>query len=106
MQARVSIAPHHQQVCIEAAALLDESVGNLVLLACRAISNSIDAVMPEVLHSVITPERIRFRWMLTLHDEDAHLFRPMQIREGFGECARRLPASVPRHNHIVECGRS
>src|ERR1700720_3886713 len=88
MPARVAIAAQHQQVCIEPAALRDESLGNLVLDACRAIFSGIDAVMPEVLHSVITLQRIRFRWVFALHDEGANRFRLMQVREGFGKCAR------------------
>jgi hypothetical protein len=95
MQTRVAIAAHHQQVCTELVALRDQHVGNVVVLADCAVFYGIDAMVLEVMHRVIALQRVRLRWVPTFRDEDAHLTRLMQIGEGFGERARRLPATVP-----------
>ena len=76
METRVAIAAHHQQVCIEPAALCDQHLGNLVVFAGCTIFYRIDAVVPEVKHSLVRLQRVRFGWMLTFHDEDADFFRP------------------------------
>ncbi|HEX3996869.1 MAG TPA: hypothetical protein VHX39_37350, partial [Acetobacteraceae bacterium] len=46
---------------------------NLVLLADGAIFVGVDSVMPEVMHSVIAHQRLRFRWMRAVDDKNADL---------------------------------
>jgi hypothetical protein len=69
----VALATHHQQVCIERAALRNQRVGNLVFFGDCTIFYRVDAVVAEVKHSVIPLQRVRFRLTLTLYDKDANL---------------------------------
>lgn len=102
MQARVAVAAHHQQVCTELTAFCNQHVGGLVFLADCAIFYSTDAMMAEVKHSVIGLQRVGFGLMLTFDDQHANLACLVQIGQGFGERPRRLPASVPGYNGVVE----
>ena len=97
MQARVAVAAHHQQGGIELATFFDQRLGNLVLLADAAIFDGVDSVMPEVMHSVIAYQRLRFCWTRTFDDKNADLPCLKQIGDGFRKRACRLPASGTRN---------
>ena len=88
----MAIATHHQQVCIERAALRNQRVGNLVFFGDCTIFYRVDAAVAEMKHSVIPLQRVCFRLTLTLYDKDANLACLAQIRQRLGERARRLPA--------------
>src|SRR4030081_1821030 len=100
MQTRVPEAAHYQQVCIEPVALLDEHVGNLVVLTACAIFYGIDAVITAVKHGIISLQRVRFRWMLTFHDEDADFSRLMQIGEDFANAPPPGDGYLPPYNGL------
>ena len=83
----MAVAAHHQQVCTKASAFCDQYVGSIVFLADGAIFDGVDAMMSEVLHSIIGLQRVRLGLMVPFHDENANLVRLVQIGQGFGKRA-------------------
>jgi len=93
---RPTLRPLHQQVCAETAALGDQHVGNLVILAARAIFYGIDTAMAQVQQGVVTLRRIRAGRLLTFHDKNANLSRLVEIG-GSDSASARAVSRLPFH---------
>jgi len=76
-QGEMTISAHDDKVSLSPFSLCDQPGSDFAVAALDAMKDGVDPVMPEMIDSIDTQDRLLFGRALVGHDHDRNLIRPV-----------------------------